>query len=73
MINDHKTQGEWNINLTIVINYFSSKDSEKICTKSDNIEISIGNETDEIIENLFDFLLKRHQKGLEESMKGSKC
>ena len=73
MINDNKTQGEWNINLTIVINFFSSKDSEKICTKSDNMEILIGNETDEIIENLFDSLLKRHQKGLEESMKGSEC
>ena len=33
-------------------NFSSSKDSEETCTinsKSDNIEISIGNETDEII------------------------
>ena len=37
---------------------FSSKDSEEIRTMhsiSDNIEILIGNETGEIIENLFDF------------------
>ena len=40
-------------------------------SKSDNIEILIGNETDEIIEDLFDSLLQRYQKGLEESMKGS--
>ena len=74
MINDHKTQGEWKINLTIAINFFSSKDSEEVRnmhSKSDNIEILIGNETDEIIEDLLDSLLKRHPKGSEESMKGS--
>ena len=74
IINDHKTQGEWKIHLTMTINFFSSKDSQEIRTmhsKSDNIEILIGNETDEIIEDLFDSLLQRYQKGLEKSMKGS--
>ena len=41
IINDHKTQGEWKIHLTMAINFFSSsKDSEEIGTihsKSDNI------------------------------------
>ena len=58
----------------MAINFFSSKDSEKIRTmhsKSDNIEILIGNETGEIIEDLFDSFLQRYQKDLEESMKGS--
>ena len=58
----------------MTINFFSSKDSEKICTmhsKSDNIEILIGNETNESIEKRFESLLQRYQKGLEESMKGS--
>ena len=53
IINDHKTQGEWEIHLTMAINFFSSKDFEEIRTvhsKSDNINILIGNETDEIIE-----------------------
>ena len=57
MINDHKTQGEWKIQLTMAINFISSKDSEKIrtmYTKSGNIEIIIGNTTDEIIEELFE-------------------
>ena len=31
----------------------------------------IGNETNEIIPELFDSLLQRYQKGLEEKMKGS--
>ena len=40
-------------------------------TKSDGIEIMIGNETDEIIEELFDFLLQRYQEKLEQLMRGS--
>ena len=72
IINDHKTKGEWKIHLTMVVNFFSSKDSEEIRamhSKSDNIEILISNETDEIIEDLFNSILQRYQKGLEESMK----
>ena len=49
IINDHKTQDEWKIQLTIAINFISSKDSNKnrtMHTKSGNIKIMIGNETD---------------------------
>ena len=71
IINDHKTQGEWKVQLVIAIKFFSSKDSEEIRT-SDNLEIMIDNETDEIIEHLFDSFLQRYQKTLEESLRGSK-
>ena len=74
MINDHKTRREWKIQLTMQINFISSKDSEETCTmhtKSHNIEIMMGNETDEIIEKLFESLLQNYQKDLEESMRGS--
>ena len=40
----------------MVINFISSKDSDEIrimCTKSNNIEIMMANETDEIIEEIF--------------------
>ena len=40
--------------------------------KSDNIEILFGSETDEIIQELFEYLLQKYQEGLKESMKGSK-
>ena len=53
MINDHKTQGEWKIQLTMLINFFSSKNSEGIRTMynpSDNIELMVRDETDKIIE-----------------------
>ena len=74
MTDDLKTQGEWEIQSTMSINFISSKDSNEtrtMHTKSDNIEMMIGNETNEIIEELFDSLLQKYQKGLEESMKGS--
>ena len=57
------------------INFISSKHSNEtrtVHTKSGNIEMMIGNETNEVIEELFDSLLQKYQKGLEESMKGSK-
>ena len=38
---------------------------------SDNIEIMMGSETNEITEKLFKSLQQRYQKELEESMKGS--
>ena len=74
--NNHKTQGEWKIHLTMAINFISSKDSDEILTmhtKSDNIGIMMGSETNETIEELFKSLLQRYQEGLEESMKGSEC
>ena len=40
--------------------------------KSNSIEIMIGNKTDEIIEDIFDSLLQKHQIDLKESTKGSK-
>ena len=59
----------------MAINYISSKpDSDEtriMHTKSDNIEIMMGSETDEIIKELFKSLRQRYKKKLEESMDGS--
>ena len=43
----------------MVVKFMSSKDSYETCTvhtKSDNVELIIGNETDEIIEELLESL-----------------
>ena len=56
------------------INFISSKDSDEtrnMHTKSDNIEIMMGSETDDIIDELFNFFLQKYQEGLEESMRRS--
>ena len=74
LIDNQKTQGEWKIQLTMAINFISSEDSDETRTmhaKSDNIEILIGNEINESIEQLFNSLLQRYQKGLEEKIRGS--
>ena len=69
-----ETSSEWKIQLTIAINFISSKDSDEtraMHTKSNNVEIMIGSETDEIIEDIFESFLQKYQEGLEESMRGS--
>ena len=60
--------------LTMIINFVSSKDSDEsrsMYTNSDNIEIKMGNETDEIIEKFFKYVLQRYQERSEEWMKGN--
>ena len=69
-----ETSSEWKIQLTMAINFISSKDSDEtrtMHTKSNNVEIMIGSETDEIIGDLFAPFLQKYQEGLEESMRGS--
>ena len=73
-ITEHKTQSEWKIQLTMAINFISLKDSDETRTmhaKSNHTEIMMGNDTNEIIEELFKFFFQKYQKGLEESMRGS--
>ena len=72
-ITEHKTQSESRIQLTMAINFISSKDSDETHTmhaKSNNVEIMIGSETDEIIKELFKSFLQRYQGGLQELMRG---
>ena len=58
----------------MAINFISFKDSDEtqtMHTKSNNVEIMIGSETNEVIEDLFEFFFQKYQEGLEESMRGS--
>ena len=75
MINDYKSKGEWKIQLTAEINFTSLKpdsDEKRIMhTKSDNAEIMIGSDTNDVIKELFKSFLQRYQEGLQEKMRGS--
>ena len=56
------------------INFILSNGSDEthnMHTKSNNVEIMMGSETDKIIDELFESLLQNYQKELEESMRGS--
>ena len=58
----------------MAINFISSKDSDEtrtMHTKSNNVEIMMGSETDEKIEDLFESFLQKYQEELEELMRGS--
>ena len=74
---DYETQfGEWKIQLIMSINFISSKDSNEtrnMHKKSDNIEMMMCSETDDIIGEFFKSLLQKYQEGLEELMRCSKC
>ena len=75
MINHYESKGEWKIQLTAEINFTSLKpDSDEtriMHTKSDNTEIMIGSDTNELIKELFKSFLQRYQEGLPEKMRGS--
>ena len=60
LIDDKKKNGDWKIQLIMKIN-----------SRSDNFEIVIGADTIEIIRNLFNSILRRYQKRLAVSMRGS--
>ena len=69
LINDHKAirneSSEWKIQINMHVNFIPSKDTGEIRTIylwSDNEEIRQGNETDDIIKELFKSFLNNYQK-----------
>ena len=57
MIDIHRIHGVWKIQLTMRINFISSLDTgeiRKMNSKSDNVEIMMVIETDDIINKLFE-------------------
>ena len=75
MIKDYKSKGKWKIQLRAEINFTSLKpDSDETRTtdtKSDNMEIMIGSDTNDVITELFKSFLPSFQAGLQEKMRGS--
>ena len=75
LINYYKNKGEWKVQLIADINFISLKSSSDetrvMYTKSDNVEIRIGDDINDVIKELFKSLLKRYQENLQEKMRGS--
>lgn len=72
IIDNNKASGEWKNQLTTKISFILSKDSDGkrlMHSKSDNMEIVTGKNTDEIINEVISSLLRRYQISFEESMK----
>ena len=60
LIEEYKLKGEWNGKKTGIMH-----------TKSDNIEITIGDDNDDIIEQLFRSSLQKYEESLQNKMRGS--
>ena len=75
LINYYKNKGEWKVQLIAEINFISLKpgsDETRIMhTRSDNIEIMIGDDNDDIIEKLFKSFLQKYEENLQNKMRGS--
>ena len=72
---EYKLKGEWKVQLTTEINFISLKrgsdETPTMYTKSDNVEIMLGDDSDDIIEQLFKSLLQKYEENLQNIMRGS--
>ena len=75
LINYYKNKGEWEIQLIAEISFISLKpgsDETRIMhTGSDNIEILISDNNDDVIEELFKSFTQKYEENLQNKMKGS--
>ena len=75
LIEEYKLKGEWKVQLTIEVNFISLKpgsdETHIMYTRSNNIEIMFGDNNDDIIEQLFESLLKKYEENLQNKMRGS--
>ena len=78
LINDHRAiineSNEWKIQLNMSVNFISSNDTGEIRTFfvwSDNEEIRLGNETNDIIKRFLKSFLTNHQNEEKISRNGS--
>ena len=74
LIEEYKLKGESKVQLTIEVNFISLKPGSDVTrimyTRSDNIEIMLGDDNDDIIEQLFESLLKKYEENLQNKMRG---
>ena len=74
MIDYYKSKGEWKTQITmriIFISFIDKNQTQLMHTKSDNVEIMNGTDTNDVVNNLINSFMKRYQEGLETKMKGS--
>ena len=72
VINDETKFGEWKIQLIMLNNCTSSKKFEETCpiySANVPVEILMGSDTDDIIEELFETILQRFEEARETSNK----
>ena len=71
---DPHSSDTWKNQLTIAINFISSKNTEKhgvMYSMSNNIKSTSYNDVNEVVNDLFKSLLSKYQDNLETSMRGN--
>ena len=71
---DLQNSDTWKIQLTITINFISSKyvEEERVMhSRSVNIKFTSYNDVNEVVDELFESLRSRYQGNLETSIRGS--
>ena len=74
MIDDYKSKSEWKIQLVmrmIFVSFIDKNETQIMHSKSDNVKIMNGTDTNDAIIELIKSFTKRYQEGLETKMKGS--
>ena len=74
MIDNHKSKGEWKIQLSmrmIFVSFTDANETRYLYTKSDNVTIMSGIKTEDVINERFNTFRRRYQEGSETKMKGS--
>ena len=72
MIDNYRARGEWKIRHSmqiIFVSFTDANETREMHTKSDNITIMSGIETEDVINEIFNTFRKRYQEGLETKMK----
>ena len=65
IIIDPQNSGTWKIQLTIAINFISSKDTKEkhvLHSTSDNIKFTPYNDANEVVNELFESLCSKYQR-----------
>ena len=68
--NNNNNRAEWEIQLTMQNSYISTKSFEEtrtLCTKSEALEVFMGSDTEDVIDQLFNTFLQRFQRVQETS------
>ena len=75
LIEEYKLKGEWKLQLIAEINFKSLKpgsdETRTMHNRSYNKEFMNGDETDEIVEELFESFLQKYEENLQNKMRGS--
>ena len=64
----------WKVQLTVAINFIASKDTEEehvMYSRSENVIFTPYNDANEVVDELFEWLLSKYQDNLETSVRES--